>query len=191
MKATGRVSWDDVIAAPHGLDMGPLVQSLPERLRTPDKKINCAPDIIRGDLTRFAEHLKSIKTDSLVLIGRRHIRSNNSWLHNSPRLIKGPARCTLMMNPVDARARNLGEGSLARVSSRVGAVELAVEVTDDMMPGVVSIPHGFGHGRSGVGWKTAAKNPGVSANDLTDERLLDTISGNAAVNGVAVEVAAA
>jgi anaerobic selenocysteine-containing dehydrogenase len=96
-----------------------------------------------------------------------------------------------MMNPNDARARNLGEGSLAKVSSRTGSVELPVEVTDDMMPGVVSIPHGFGHGRSGVGWKTAAKNPGVSANDVTDERLLDAISGNAAVNGVAVEVAAA
>jgi anaerobic selenocysteine-containing dehydrogenase len=191
MALSGRTTWADVLAAPHGLDMGPLVPTLPDRLRTPMKKINCAPDIIRGDLTRFAEHLSAQQPDGLVLIGRRHIRSNNSWLHNSARLIKGPNRCTLMINPIDARARNLGEGSMARVSSRVGEVELPVEVTDDMMPGVVSIPHGFGHGRSGVGWTLAAKNAGVSANDLTDERLLDSVSGNAAVNGVSVIVAAA
>ncbi len=191
MKASGRVSFEDVQAAPHGLDMGPLVPTLPARLRTPNQKINCAPDPLRGDLARFADQLSVAASDGLRLIGRRHIRSNNSWLHNSERLIKGPNRCTLMMHPADARARNLGEGSMARVSSRVGSVELPVEVTDDMMPGVVSIPHGFGHGRPGVGWQRAAQNPGVSANDLTDERLIDVLSGNAAVNGVAVDVAAA
>jgi anaerobic selenocysteine-containing dehydrogenase len=190
LKASGRIEFQQLLDNPHGLDLGPLQPCLPERLRTTDKKINCAPDIVIGDLSRFAETLKAAPKDGLLLIGRRHIRSNNSWLHNSARLIKGPNRCTLMMNPADARARNLGEGSTARVASRVGAVELSVEVTDDMMPGVVSIPHGFGHGRKGVGWKLAAANAGVSCNDLTDETLLDVISGNAAVNGVPVEVMA-
>jgi anaerobic selenocysteine-containing dehydrogenase len=95
-----------------------------------------------------------------------------------------------MVHPEDARARNLEHGTLAEVTSRVGTVTLAVEVTDDMTPGVVSIPHGFGHGRSSVGWQTAATHPGVSCNDLTDEKLIDPVSGNAAVNGVPVTVCA-
>jgi anaerobic selenocysteine-containing dehydrogenase len=190
LKASGRVEFQQLLDNPHGLDLGPLQPCLPERLRTTDKKINCAPDSVIADLARFAETLLAAPQDGLVLIGRRHIRSNNSWLHNSARLIKGPNRCTLMMNPDDARARNLGEGSTARVASRVGTVEVPVEVTADMMPGVVSIPHGFGHGRAGVGWTLAAANAGVSCNDLTDETLLDAISGNAAVNGVPVEVTA-
>jgi anaerobic selenocysteine-containing dehydrogenase len=190
LKASGKLSMTQVQAEPHGVDMGPLMPCLPERLRSADKKINCAPPVLMADLARFAAHLAAAAPDGLLLIGRRHIRSNNSWLHNSARLIKGPNRCTIMMHPDDARARNLGEGSTARVTSRVGAVELPVEVTDDMMPGVVSIPHGFGHGRAGVGWTRAAANPGVSCNDLTDETLLDAVSGNAAVNGVTVEVMA-
>ncbi len=190
LKASGKIEFSELEKHPHGVDLGPLSPCLPQRLRTEAKKINCAPDILLGDLARFADTLKAVPDTGLLLIGRRHIRSNNTWLHNSARLIKGPNRCTLMMHPEDARARNLGEGSTARVSSRVGAVELAVEVTDDMMPGVVSIPHGFGHGRKGVGWKLAAANAGVSCNDLTDETLLDVISGNAAVNGVPVDVQA-
>ncbi len=190
LKASGKIEFSELEKHPHGVDLGPLSPCLPQRLRTEAKKINCAPDILLGDLARFADTLKAAPDTGLLLIGRRHIRSNNTWLHNSARLIKGPNRCTLMMHPEDARARNLGEGSTARVSSRVGAVELAVEVTDDMMPGVVSIPHGFGHGRKGVGWKLAAANAGVSCNDLTDETLLDVISGNAAVNGVPVDVQA-
>ncbi len=190
LKASGKLEMQQLLDNPHGIDLGPLMPCLPERLRTADKKIQCAPDVLMGDLARFAETLATAPHDGLLLIGRRHIRSNNSWLHNSARLIKGPNRCTLMMNPGDARARNLGEGSTARVTSRVGEVELSVEVTDDMMPGVVSIPHGFGHGRKGVSWKLAAANAGVSCNDLTDETLLDVVSGNAAVNGVPVEVRA-
>jgi anaerobic selenocysteine-containing dehydrogenase len=194
LKASGQLEFSDLLENPHGIDLGPLQSCLPDRLRTSDKKINCAPEMLISDLARFAESLSASRKDEaasgLLLIGRRHIRSNNSWLHNSARLIKGPNRCTLMMNPEDARARNLGEGSTARIASRVGTVELPVEVTADMMPGVVSIPHGFGHGRAGVGWKRAAANAGVSCNDLTDEKLTDVISGNAAVNGVPVEVTA-
>jgi len=186
-----KVTWDEVLAAPHGIDLGALTPCLPARLRTKDGKIDCAPAVLIADVARLRAQLDAPAPTGLHLIGRRHVRSNNSWLHNSQRLVKGPARCTLMIHPDDARARNLGEGSMAQVKSRVGAVTLPVEVTDDMAPGVVSIPHGFGHGRSGVGWKVAAANAGVSANDLTDETLLDPISGNAAVNGVPVEVCAA
>jgi anaerobic selenocysteine-containing dehydrogenase len=127
----------------------------------------------------------------LKLIGRRHVRSNNSWLHNSPRLVKGKERCTLMIHPADARARNLGDGSLAEVISRTGTVRLRVEVTDDMMPGTVSIPHGWGHGLDGVAMQTAQAHAGVSLNDLTDEAAIDPLSGNAALSGVPVEVRAA
>ncbi len=191
MGSGGKVAWEQLLAAPHGIDLGPMTPCLPDRLRTSDKRINCAPAELVADVARLRAQLTAPLTDGLRLIGRRHIRSNNSWLHNSQRLIKGPARCTLMMHPDDARARNLGDGSMAQIASRVGAVTLAVEVTDDMIPGVVSIPHGFGHGRSGVGWRTAAAHAGASCNDLTDELLLDAVSGNAAVNGVPVDVRAA
>jgi anaerobic selenocysteine-containing dehydrogenase len=186
----GKVTWHEVTAAPHGIDLGAMASCLPERLRTADKLINCAPPEVVSDMARLRAQLSMPKHDGLHLIGRRHIRSNNSWLHNSQRLVKGPPRCTFMIHPDDARARNLGEGSMAQVRSRVGAVTLPVEVTDDMMRGVVSIPHGFGHGRNGVGWAIAAAHAGVSCNDLTDETLLDPISGNAAVNGVPVDVSA-
>jgi anaerobic selenocysteine-containing dehydrogenase len=124
----------------------------------------------------------------LKLIGRRHLRSNNSWMHNSLRLVKGPPRCTMMINPEDARARNLGEGSLAEVTSRVGSIRVPVEVTDDIMPGVVSIPHGWGHDLPGIALSVAGAHAGVSINDLTDEAELDPLSGTAVLNGIPVEV---
>ncbi len=174
--------------APHGIDLGPLQPCITERLRTADQLIQCAPDILLADLDRLNADMRFESKPGLSLIGRRHVRSCNSWMHNVPRLMKGPERCTLMMHPEDARARNLGEGSRAIISSRTGSVEIEIEITDDMAPGVVSIPHGYGHNRSGVGWKLAAAHAGVSVNDLTDEQLYDPLSGNAAVNGVAVEV---
>jgi anaerobic selenocysteine-containing dehydrogenase len=178
--------------APHGLDLGPLQPCLAERLCTADKMIACAPEILLRDLEALAaDTLFTGSTDTaLQLIGRRHVRSCNSWMHNVPRLMKGPNRCTLMMHPEDARIRNLSDGSRAKVISRTGSVELDVELTEDMTQGVVSIPHGFGHNRTGVGWKLAAQHAGVSVNDLTDEMLSDPLTGNAAVNGVAVEVQA-
>jgi anaerobic selenocysteine-containing dehydrogenase len=178
---------------PHGIDLGPLQPCLAERLCTPDKMIHCAPDILLEDLDRLADDaiFASPIVSGLQLIGRRHVRSCNSWMHNIPKLMKGPVRCTLMMHPDDAKPRNLRDGATAKVTSRTGHVELPVELTSDIMPGVVSIPHGFGHGRSGVGWTVAAANAGVSVNDLTDELLADPLTGNAAVNGVAVEVVAA
>jgi anaerobic selenocysteine-containing dehydrogenase len=183
------VSLDEVEVHSSGMDFGPLTAGkLPDRLKTPDKTIDIAPDEFVGDLTRLAAELDHIADTRLRLIGRRHVRSNNSWLHNSARLVKGPDRCTLMIHPDDARARNLGDGGMAEVSSRSGSVQLKVEVTDDMMPGTVSIPHGWGHGLPGIRMGVAQAHAGVSINDLTDETAMDPLSGNAALSGVPVEV---
>jgi anaerobic selenocysteine-containing dehydrogenase len=182
-----KISLADLAAQPHGIDFGPLSAGiLSQRLRTPNKRINLAKAEIINDLNRLL--MSAMPDDRLRLIGRRHVRSNNSWLHNSARLVKGPDRCTMMMNPADARARNLGDGSIAEVQSRVGSIRISVEVTDDVMPGVVSIPHGWGHNLPGVQMSVARAHAGVSINDLTDETELDPISGNAALSGIPVDV---
>jgi anaerobic selenocysteine-containing dehydrogenase len=131
------------------------------------------------------------KTGSLELIGRRELRSNNSWMHNSVRLVKGKRRCTLRVSPTDAKARGIPHGAMVTVTSRVGSVVVAAEISDEMMPGVVSLPHGYGHGRSGTRLGVAnGQAAGVSVNDLTDETRVDPLSGNASFSGVEVEVAA-
>jgi anaerobic selenocysteine-containing dehydrogenase len=127
---------------------------------------------------------------SLQLIGRRHIRSNNSWMHNYHRLIKGKPRDQLLMHPVDMAARAIADGDRVKIISRTGKLLAQVQACDDMMPGVVSLPHGFGHHRQGIGTQVAAQYAGVSANDLTDHLAIDEVSGNAAVNGVSVTVTA-
>jgi anaerobic selenocysteine-containing dehydrogenase len=126
----------------------------------------------------------------MSLIGRRDLRTNNSWLHNSQRMVKGPPRCTLQIHPTDAASRLLTDGAVAVVRSRTGTVRVPVEVTDALMPGVVSLPHGWGHALPGVKLRIARAHAGVSANDLTDERHIDALSGNAALNGVDVWVTA-
>jgi anaerobic selenocysteine-containing dehydrogenase len=174
---------------PHGLDLGPLEPRLPGRLFTPGKRIRLIDEIYVSDLERLrASRNGDGQGNGLVLIGRRQLRSNNSWMHNSPRLVKGKPRCTLMIHPDDAAARALVDGGTAVVRSRVGVVRLPVEVTDALMPGTVSIPHGWGHHREGTGWSVAEEHAGVSANDVTDDRFVDGLSGNAAFNGVPVEV---
>lgn len=185
------LSIEALAAHPHGIDFGPHQPRLPGRLNTPDKRIACAPPLCLADLERFRSALAAEGEGGLRLIGRRHVRSNNSWLHNSPRLIKGPDRCTLMIHPDDAAARGIAEGDAVRVASRAGVVELPAELTGDVMPGVVSIPHGFGHGREGVKLSVARRRPGVSINDLTDPEALDPLSGNAVLNGTPVTVARA
>jgi len=183
------VSLDEVEAQPSGMDFGPLTEGkLPDRLKTPDKTIDIAPEEFVGDLDRLAAEPAAQSGTHLRLIGRRHVRSNNSWLHNSARLVKGADRCTLLIHPDDARARNLGDGGMAEVSSRTGSVQLKVEVTDDIMPGTVSIPHGWGHSLPGIRMGVAQAHAGVSINDLTDETAMDPLSGNAALSGVPVEV---
>jgi anaerobic selenocysteine-containing dehydrogenase len=182
-------------ANPHGIDFGPLEPRLPERLFTPNQRINLVPDRIVADLERVWRYVddesQSVTDDcELLLIGRRHLRDNNSWMHNVQRLVKGKNRCTVLLNSADAHARKLSDGQTVRVTSRVGSVELPVQISDDIMPGVISIPHGYGHARDGVKMTIARQNPGVSANDLTDELLLDQLTGNAAVNGVPVTLQA-
>ncbi|MCA9931736.1 MAG: hypothetical protein KC419_24805, partial [Anaerolineales bacterium] len=125
---------------------------------------------------------------NLLLIGRRDLRSNNSWMHNSHRLVKGKPRCTLLMHPADAADRRLTDGQMVTVTSRVGQVSLPLVVSDAIMPGVVSMPHGWGYGQDGVQLAVAQAHPGVSINDLTDEALLDVLTGNAVLNGVPVTV---
>ncbi|TXS89231.1 molybdopterin-dependent oxidoreductase [Parahaliea maris] len=176
---------------PSGIDLGPLQSQLPERLRTADKTINCASAKPLADLERLREEFSAGRDDDLRLIGRRHVRSNNSWMHNYHRLVKGPERCTLLMHPEDMALRNLQDGMDVTLRSRAGEVRVAVEGSTDMMPGVVSLPHGFGHHRSGMQVTTASQHAGVSCNDVTDELALDALSGNAAVNGVPVSVTAA
>ena len=177
-----------VEASDNGIDLGAHEPRLPERLQTEDKKIHCAPELCLADLDAFAAALESELDNSLRLIGRRHVRSNNSWLHNSHRLLKGPERCTAMIHPDDATARGLADGDTVRVASRVGAIELPCEVSDAMMPGVVSIPHGFGHGRDGVQLSVAGAKPGASINDLTDPENIEPLSGNAILNGTPVSI---
>ncbi len=186
--------------APHGVDLGPLTPCLPERLFTRDKRISLAPAIFLADLGRARERLAPPPapaigggegTFDLQLIGRRQLRGNNSWMHNSHRLVKGRNRCTLLMHPADAARRALVDGSTIKVSSRVGSVELPLAISDELMPGVVSLPHGFGHDRAGVRLGVARREPGVSINDLTDELRLDALTGNAAFSGVPVKVEAA
>lgn len=179
----------EVEAAPNGIDLGPLRSCIADRLMTEDKKIQCAHPDFLAELKHFAASLDNEEPDTLRLIGRRHVRSNNSWLHNSNRLLKGPDRCTLMIHPDDAAARGLSDRDMATIESRVNSVDIIVEVTDDVMAGVVSIPHGFGHGRDGVKLSVAVAKPGVSINDLTDPQSFDRLSGNAVLNATPVTVA--
>ncbi|GAC1434410.1 MAG: molybdopterin-dependent oxidoreductase [Solirubrobacteraceae bacterium] len=179
----------DLEAAPHGIDLGPLQPRLPEVLRTASGAIELTPQPLVDDVARLRAALAREAGDGLVLIGRRHLRSNNSWLHNLPLLVRGPQRCTVQVNTGDAARLGLADGEPARVSSRTGAVELPVEVTDAIMPGVVSIPHGWGHDQAGSEIAVAAAHAGANSNLLADEELIDVPSGNAVLNGIPVVLA--
>jgi anaerobic selenocysteine-containing dehydrogenase len=173
-------------SAPHGIDLGPLRPRIPEVLRTPSGRIELCPAPIAAAVAQ----LSTMDTEpEYVLVGRRHLRSNNSWMHNVPALMKGRARCTVVVNRGDAAKLGLVDGGQARVSSRVGTVELPVEVTDDIAPGVVSIPHGWGHDAPGTRLTVASGQSGVNVNRLTDDLRLDPLSGTAVLNGVPVSLA--
>ncbi len=182
------LTMDKIKAAPHGLDLGPLRPGLTDRLCTEDGLINLAPDIFVNDLTRLFEAKTQVSPSDLLLIGRRHVRSNNSWMHNYQRLVKGKPRWQLMMHPDDLAARNIEDQSQVKIESRVGAVVTTVVATDEVMPGVVSLPHGWGHKQKGVKLRIASQQEGVNCNTLTDNKLIDKLSGNAALNGVPVTV---
>ncbi|MDY1506390.1 molybdopterin oxidoreductase family protein [Pseudomonas aeruginosa] len=185
-----RLSLATLREYPHGIDLGPLRPNLAPRLKTASQRIQAAPPLFVDDLQRFAAQPLPA-SDQLLLIGRRHVRSNNSWMHNYHRLVKGKPRHQLLMHPRDLEGRGLVDGQRVRVRSRVGSVEVEVAASSEMMPGVVSLPHGWGHARPGVQLAIARAQAGASANDLTDERHLDLLSGNAALNGLPVEVEAA
>ncbi len=176
-------------AHPHGIDLGPLQSRIPESLRTPSGKIELAPQQLLEDVERLRAGLSAVpRNGGLLLVGRRHLRTNNSWMHNLPILAGGRPVCTLHMHVDDAARLGLADGAIARVASRVGAVEVPVEVTDAIMPGVVSLPHGFGHDQLGTRLSVAAQRPGVNSNVLADELVLDPLSGNAVLNGIPVRV---
>jgi anaerobic selenocysteine-containing dehydrogenase len=177
----------DLDAAPHGIDLGPLRPSLLGRLETASGRIECAPPLLMAQLQRLAQEAPGAATpDVLHLIGRRDIRSNNSWMHNAPRLVKGKPRHWLLMHPDDMQRRGLQDGARVRIRSRIGEVQTEAQRSDTMMPGVVCLPHGFGHQRSGTRIARAQALAGESYNDLSDPESLDEASGNAALNGLPV-----
>ncbi len=191
MRSRHRLSVSRLEDNPHGIDLGPLEPSLPGRLMTPGKRIQLAPELLVRDLARVESELLAsprARNGELLLVGRRDLRSNNSWMHNSQRLVKGPERCTLLMHPDDARARGLAQGQTVQVRSRVGSIPVRLELTDAVMPGVVSLPHGWGHGRPGVQLRVATAHAGVSMNDLTDDQAVDALLGTAAFSGTPVHV---
>ncbi len=173
---------------PHGVDLGPLESSRGARVLRPDRKVDLAPDSFVEDLARVAAWVDGPGSTGLVLIGRRHVRTNNSWLHNCASLVKGPDRATILLNPRDAERLGITSGVCVRVTSRAGTVDAPVEISADVMFGVVSLPHGYGHAGMGDTMKIAGRTPGPNLNALTDEYRLDPLSGTAALNGVPVTV---
>lgn len=177
---------------PHGIDLGPLEPSGTAVLHTPSGLIEMAPEFIVKDLARvrevFVDSVSTPRSEQLLLIGRRDLRSNNSWMHNSHRLVKGKNRCVVLVHPSDARSLGVTDGERVNVRSAVGTITLSAEISDAVMPRVVCIPHGWGHDLDGVQLSVAQTMAGVSVNDLTDDYQLDTLTGNAVLNGVRVDV---
>jgi anaerobic selenocysteine-containing dehydrogenase len=186
----GGLSLDVLLDHPHGVDLGPLEPRLPDVLRTPSGMVELAPEPLTADVGRLRAAMDE-PVGGMRLIGRRDLRSNNSWMHNVEVLVKGRPRCTLHVHPDDASRLGLVDGEPASVTSRAGAVTIPAEVTDAIRPGVVSIPHGWGHDLPGVQLSVAGRYAGVNSNLLADEDLVDPVSGNAVLNGIPVEVAPA
>jgi anaerobic selenocysteine-containing dehydrogenase len=182
------LTLQDLEENPHGLDLGPMLPRIPEVLRTPTGKIELAPEQIAADVPRLRASLDRHLNGGMVLIGRRQLRSNNSWMHNLEPLVKGKERCTMHVHPDDAERLGLADGGQARVRSRVGEIDAPVEVTDAIMPGVISIPHGWGHNTPGARMSVAEQHAGVNSNLLADELEIEPLSGNAILNGIPVEV---
>jgi anaerobic selenocysteine-containing dehydrogenase len=179
----------DLEEAPHGIDLGALKPRLPDALRTADGRIDLAPEPLVADVPRLRAALEVPVNGGVVLVGRRQLRSNNSWMHNLDVLVKGKPRCTLHVHPEDAERIALADGEPAELRSRTGSVVAQVEVTEDIMPGVVSLPHGWGHDVAGTVQQVAQEHPGTNSNILADELLVDVVSGNAVLNGIPVELA--
>lgn len=187
----GGLTLDALRAAPHGIDFGPLVPRLPEALRTPSGKVELGHPVFLADRERLEASIDGLEHDGLVLIGRRDVRSMNSWMHNLPSLARGRDRCTVVVHPDDAVARGLVDGGRAVVRSEAGSIAVGVEVSDEVMPGVVSVPHGFGHGAPGARLGVAGEVGGANVNALVGTGLLDPLSGTSVLTGFAVDVAPA
>lgn len=172
-------------ASPAGIDLGPLDARIPEVLRTPSGKIELAPPMLVDDLSRARADLAR-PVPELVIVGRRQLRSNNSWMHNLPTLAKGPFRCVALVHPADAQRLGLADGGRARIANAGRSIEVVVEVSDEMMPGVVSLPHGWGHDQPGTRMAVAAERPGANLNAILDEHRRDPLSGNAVLSGVPI-----
>jgi anaerobic selenocysteine-containing dehydrogenase len=183
----GGLTLAAIQAAPSGIDLGPMTARIPEVLRTPSGKTELAPQPLLDDLARVAADLAAPAPD-MVIIGRRQLRSNNSWMHNLPTLAKGAFRCTALVHPDDALRLGLADGALAAITNGERRIEAQVEVSAEMMPGVVSLPHGWGHDLPGTRLQLAAERPGANLNVLLDENLRDPLSGNAVLSGVAVRM---
>ncbi|MEO5974012.1 MAG: molybdopterin-dependent oxidoreductase [Ilumatobacteraceae bacterium] len=177
-------------ANPHGIDLGALEQRMPEMLRTESGMVELAPEQLLADLPRLEVAMNDVDDQQMLLVGRRHLRSNNSWMHNINVLVKGKPRCTMHVHPDDAARLGIVDGGNAIVTSRVGSLSVSVEVTDSVRPRVVSLPHGWGHGVRGTRMRVAAEHAGVNSNVLTDEEAIDPLSGNAVLNAIPVSVAA-
>jgi anaerobic selenocysteine-containing dehydrogenase len=178
-------------AHPHGVDLGPMIPRAREAVCTPTGRIELAPEYLLTDLPRLAARISAGAPTGPVLVSRRHVRSNNSWLHNVDSLMRGRDRCTLLVSPDDAAAYGLHDSGYARVTSDAATVDVLVEVTDEMLPGVVCLPHGWGHDKPGMRMSVASASPGVNNNRLAPVELRDALSGNAAVNGIPVQLAPA
>ena len=186
-KNPGGLTLDMLKANPNGIDFGPMVPQLPDLLGTPDKKIRLAPQYLLDDLPRLADRMER-PAESLVLVSRRHLRSNNTWLHNVPALMKGKDRCTLLIHPTDAALCGIGDADVVTVKSAAGEIKVPVEVTDAIMPGVVSMPHGWGHDKPGTRMSVANGSPGANTNVLSPPTFIDEPSGNGALNGIPVTI---
>jgi len=184
------LTLDVLLSHPHGIDLGPLEPRLPEALRSPDGMIDLAPEVLMTDLGRLRDRLADAVAQPFVLVGRRHVRSNNSWMHNVEVLVKGRPRCTLQIHPDDAAELGIDTGDPVQVESRVGSLTAPAEVTDAIVPGVVSLPHGWGHAAPGARLSVAAEYAGVNSNLLSDDQQFDPISGTAALNGIPVALSA-
>ncbi len=181
------LTLDDLLASPHGIDLGPLRPRLPGPLKTRSGRVELLPAPLAADLPRLRAALAAGPAP-LVLVGRRHLRSNNSWMHNVPALNRGSNTCTLQVHPDDAARLGVADGGRARVKGEGGELVVPVDVTDAVRPGVVSLPHGWGHDRPGTRLAVASARPGANVNQLLDGSRLDPLSGTAVLNGFPVEV---
>ncbi|MGA8545223.1 MAG: molybdopterin-dependent oxidoreductase [Mycobacterium sp.] len=183
----GGLTLEMLKANPNGIDFGPMVPQLPDLLGTPDKKIRIAPQYLLDDVPRLAERIER-PAEPLVLVSRRHLRSNNTWMHNVPALMKGKDRCTLLIHPDDAARCGVADDDVVTVKSAAGEIKVPVEVTDAIKPGVVSMPHGWGHGKPGTRMSVANSSPGANTNALSPPTFIDEPSGNGALNGIPVTI---